>query len=359
MATEMLREKPATPSAGDRRPLLSITTPAYNEAKNLPIFYDRLCATMATIDADWEWVVVDDHSSDDTFRVVSELARRDQRVRGLRFSRNFGAHTAIACGLGIVQGDCVAVLAADLQDPPETIAELLEHWSNGAPVVWAVRHERKGESVATKGLARIFYWLMRHVVGMKEMPATGADFFLLDRKVVDAFSQFSEANVSILALITWMGFRQVSITYDKEARIHGRSGWNLKKKLKLVVDSVTSFSYVPIRFMSYFGFLVAVVGFFFAGVVTFNALHGAPVQGWPSMMVVVLVLGGVQMLMMGVLGEYLWRALDEARRRPRYIIEAATARIDLDDGGQPSSNEDRRPPMRLKARDRAVGTPIA
>jgi dolichol-phosphate mannosyltransferase len=168
---------------------------------------------------------------------------------------------------------------------------------------------------------------MRNVVGMKEMPATGADFFLLDRKVVDAFRQFNEANVSILALITWMGFQQAFVPYDKEARVHGRSGWSLKKKLKLVVDSVTSFSYVPIRFMSYAGFFIAFLGFIYAGIVVFNVYRGLPVEGWSSLIVVVLLLGGFQMLMMGVLGEYLWRALDEARRRPRYIIESATARM--------------------------------
>lgn len=324
MATLVFEQPESSLDEPGRRPLLTIVTPAFNEAVNLPLFYERLCRTMESVDMEWEWLIVDDHSRDDTFRVMSETARRDPRVKGLRFSRNFGAHTALACGINLAKGDCVAALAADLQDPPETIPALLEHWRAGTPVVWAVRHKRKGESSTTKGFARLYYWLMRNVVGMKEMPATGADFFLLDRKVVNAFSQFSEAHVSILALITWMGFQQVSIPYDKEARIHGRSGWDLKKKLKLVVDSVTSFSYVPIRFMSYLGFSIAFLGFLYAGVVVFNAFQGQPVQGWSSMIVVVLVLGGVQMLMMGVLGEYLWRALDEARRRPRYIIETTT-----------------------------------
>jgi dolichol-phosphate mannosyltransferase len=173
----------------------------------------------------------------------------------------------------------------------------------------------------------VYYWIMRNVVGMKDMPATGADFFLLDRKVADAFRQFGEANTSILALITWMGFRQERVQYDKHARLHGRSGWTLAKKLKLVVDSVASFSYMPIRLMSVLGFLVAAVGFVYAIVVVVNALRGSPAEGWSSLMVVVLVLGGFQMAMMGVLGEYLWRALDEARRRPRYIVEATTQQL--------------------------------
>jgi dolichol-phosphate mannosyltransferase len=177
---------------------------------------------------------------------------------------------------------------------------------------------------------------MRQVVGLKEMPATGADFFLIDRHVVDAVLQFNENNVNLMTLITWMGFRQTSIAYDKQARLHGRSGWDLEKKLKLVVDSVTSFTYLPIRLMSYLGFVVAFAGFVYAGFVIANALAGRPTEGWSSLMVVVLVVGGFQMLMLGVLGEYLWRALDESRRRPRYIIEAST----LQDGvGEPIQKE--------------------
>lgn len=307
-----------------RKPLLTIVTPAFNEAKNLPVLYERLCKAMGQVDMDWEWVVVDDHSRDDTFSVVADLAQKDPRVKGTRFARNFGAHIALTCGLHQAKGDCVAALAGDLQDPPELIPQLLDQWRRGIQVVWAARRQREGESVTTIGFARFYYWLMRNMVGIKEMPATGADFFLVDRKVVDAFSQFGEANVSLFALIIWMGFRQATISYDKQARLHGQSGWSLKKKLKLLVDSIASFSYVPIRFMSYLGFVVAFSGFVYATVVIFLALRGSPVQGWASLMVIVLVVGGIQMVMMGVLGEYLWRALDEARGRPRYIVEANT-----------------------------------
>jgi dolichol-phosphate mannosyltransferase len=183
---------------------------------------------------------------------------------------------------------------------------------------------REGEKAATIGFARLYYLLMRRVVGIKEIPSMGADFFLIDRCVIDALRQFNESNASILALITWMGFRQTTINYDKQARKYGQSGWSLEKKLKLALDSITSFTYVPIRLMSYLGLVVAMLGFLYALVVIINALAGHPAQGWASLMVVLLVIGGIQMLMMGVLGEYLWRALDEARQRPRYLIEAAT-----------------------------------
>jgi glycosyltransferase involved in cell wall biosynthesis len=306
------------------RPLISVVTPAYNEAENLAVLYQRLCATMDGLGVEWEWVVVDDHSQDATFAVIGRLAEHDARVRGVRFARNFGAHTALTCGLHLARGECVAALAADLQDPPEVIPKLFTQWKAGMQVVWAARQQRAGETAATIGFSRVYYWVMRNVVGMKEMAATGADFFLLDRTVVDAFSSFNESNASILALLTWMGFRQTTVSYDKEARLHGHSGWTLKKKLKLAVDSVTSFSYVPIRFMSYLGFVVGIAGFLYAAQVMVNFLRGNPIEGWSSLMIVVLIVGGLQMVMMGVLGEYLWRALDESRRRPRYLIEATT-----------------------------------
>ncbi len=336
---EVAVKEPGKDSAAPqgRRALLSVITPAYNETKNLPALYERLSQACAAADVDWEWIIVDDHSADDTFSTMSELAQQDPRIQGIRFARNFGAHTAIMCGMQHAAGDCAVIMAADLQDPPETIPDLVAEWQASYQVVWAVRAKREGESATTVGFSRLYYSLMRNVVGMREMPATGADFFLLDRRVVDALCQFNESNVSLMALITWMGFRQTSITYDKQARLHGESGWSLGKKLKLVVDSVTSFSYLPIRAMSYVGFVVAVAGFLYAGFVVANAIAGNPAQGWSSLMVVVLVVGGLQMLMMGILGEYLWRALDESRRRPRYLVEDILGRQPYEHYGVPSS----------------------
>jgi polyisoprenyl-phosphate glycosyltransferase len=307
-----------------KTPEISIITPAYNEAKNLPVLWRRLSEAMSAISGNWEWIVVDDHSVDETFSAVADLARQHHYIKGVRFARNFGSHAAISCGLHRALGQCVVLIAADLQDPPEAIAELVDKWRNGAQVVWAVRGQRQGEKKATVGFARAYYFIMRHIVGLKEMPPTGADFFLMDRFVVDALKEFNENNASLFALVTWMGFRQTSIMYDKQARLYGESGWSLKKKLKLVVDSVTSFSYLPIRLMSYVGFIIAFLGFLYAAIVVANAYAGQPVEGWTSLMVVLLIIGGIQMLMMGVLGEYLWRALDESRRRPRFLVESTT-----------------------------------
>ena len=317
--------------------ILSIVTPAFNEARSIPALHERLTAVLSGLELQWEWVVVDDHSPDGTWAVLRELAAREPRLKAVRLARNSGSHTALACGLQQARGDCAVVLAADLQDPPETLPALLEKWRAGAKIVWAVREGREGESAATKGFARLYYGIMRRFVGISEMPATGADFFLLDRRVIDVLNVFKESNVSLLALLTWMGFRQDRIFYVKQARQHGRSGWNLEKKLKLVVDSVTSFTYKPIRFMSYAGFAVALAGFFYALVVVVNALVGKPSPGWSSLMIVLLLVGGLQMLMMGVLGEYVWRALDEARGRPRFIVEDE---IGLPGGAQGAKNDD-------------------
>jgi dolichol-phosphate mannosyltransferase len=335
--TFAFRQQPASaPDAGRCRPssdparrkLLSVVTPAFNEEENLPLLYERLGAVLGALDLDWEWVVVDDHSSDRTFEVLCELARKDARVRAVRLARNSGSHTAITCGLHGARGDSAVLMAADLQDPPEVLPRLLERWREGFQVVWAVRNRREGEKATRVGFSRAYYFIMRRIVGMKDMPATGADFLLIDRRVLEAFREFGESNVSVLALVTWMGFRQTTLGYDKQARVHGASGWSLEKKLKLVVDSVTSFTYLPIRVMSYVGIVLALLGFAYAALVATRALLGYGVQGWASLMVVVLVIGGAQMIMMGILGEYLWRALDESRRRPRFIIEAVTPEAD-------------------------------
>jgi dolichol-phosphate mannosyltransferase len=302
--------------------LLSVITPAYNEEANLPVLYERLVTALEKIPLRWEWIVIDDHSADTSFSLLSEIARADSRLRAIRFARNSGAHAAVACGLEHCNGDCAVVLAADLQDPPEVISDLVDRWYNGAQIVWAARRRREGEKMRTIAFSRLYYWMMRRFVGIKNMPARGADFFLIDRRVIRSIRNFGESNVSLFALLTWLGFRQEEITYDKQARLHGESGWSVEKKLKLVADSITAFTYMPIRLMSYAGAVIACLGFLYACFLIIHAIAGNPVEGWTSLMVIVLVLGGVQMLMMGVLGEYLWRALDEARRRPKYIIES-------------------------------------
>ena len=299
--------------------MISIVTPAFNEAANLPVLYERLVAAMRELGGDWEWVIVDDHSRDDTFAVVEALALRDARVRGFRLARNSGSHVAITCGLHQVHADAAVMMAADLQDPPETMAVMVGRWRQGAQVVWATRRVQPGDR-SHKGFAAVYYWIMRSLVGMQEMPSRGADFFLLDRVVLDAFRRFPERNVSVLALITWLGFRQEFVEYDKQPRRAGQSGWTLARKIKLVVDSIASFSDLPIRICTYFGFgLIAASAVLLAfAIVLLPQLGG----GVLLLLCIIVGLAGFQMVAVGVVGEYVWRALEESRRRPAYLIEA-------------------------------------
>ena len=298
--------------------MLSILTPAFNEAANLPALYARLIETMGAVGGEWEWIIVDDHSSDETFAVIESLALRDARVRGFRLARNSGSHVAVTCGLHHVDGDAAVMMAADLQDPPETLTAMLDKWRHGAQVVWAVRREQPGGK-SHAGFAAFYYWIMRHMVGMTEMPARGADFFLIDRAVVEAFRRFTERNVSVLALITWLGFRQDSVEYDKQPRAAGQSGWTLARKITLVIDSVTSFSDFPIRLCAYGGASLIAI----ALVILIASLVLLPtlLAGLLFVLSVVTGLAGLQLLALGIVGEYVWRALDEARRRPAYLIE--------------------------------------
>jgi len=306
--------------------LVSIIVPAYNESKNLPLLYAEIKNVLSKSEYQWELIVIDDHSSDETFDVTKQIGAKDARVRGMRFSRNYGSHVAIFCGLEHAQGDCAVILAADLQDPPGVIPELCRQWENGDHIVWAVRASREGEKRSTIGFSRIYYFLMRRIIGIRDLPAEGADFFLIDRLAIDSILQFTERNISIFALISWTGYKQSFISYDKKERAYGKSGWNFKNKIKLAIDSVISFSYLPIRLLSYLGVIISIIGFIYAGIVFVNAVKGLTPQGWSSTMVVILALGGVQMIFMGVLGEYMWRTLDESRNRPRYIIETQTDR---------------------------------
>jgi polyisoprenyl-phosphate glycosyltransferase len=299
--------------------MISILTPAFNESVNLETLHARLTQTMAQLGEEWEWLLIDDHSRDDTFAVVQRLALMDPHVRGIRLARNRGSHVAITCGLHHVRGDAAVMMASDLQDPPETLRALLQKWRSGAQVVWATRREQPGDQTHA-GFASIYYWIMRNVVGMKEIPARGADFFLIDRVVIDAFRRCDEQHVSVFALITWLGFRQEYIEYDKQPRAAGRSGWTIARKIKLVVDSITAFSDAPITACWLIGAALMALGLLMVlvGLVVFESLQAA----------VVVLLGamagctGLVLCALAMLGEYVWRALDQSRRRPLYLIEA-------------------------------------
>lgn len=300
---------------------ISFVTPAFNESKNLPILYRRLVELGERETLNWEWIIVDDRSTDETFSVIETLAATDSRIRGYRLSRNCGSHIAVSCALHHAQGDCAILMAGDLEDSCTTALRLLTEWYRGFKVVWASRGRRPGIGLFRRLTSRVYFSMVQKLMGLSETPVSGADCGLFDRVVIDAVKQCRETHVSLFMLITWMGFSQTTLVVDKEERIHGRSGWTLEKKIKLVLDSVVSFSYLPIRLMSYLGFLIACLGGSYATYLVWNAFTGTPPSGWSSLMISILLLGGATMLMLGILGEYLWRALAEARHRPMYWVE--------------------------------------
>jgi len=305
--------------------MISIIVPTYNEKDNLDLLYSRLVNVSNVIaNHKLEIIFVDDCSLDGTNGTLEELAEKDERVQIIRFARNCGSHAAVSAGLQFCRGDVAIMIAADLQDPPEIIPDLISKWEKGFKIVWGVRKNREGEKFVTRTLSRLFYFLMNHLTDIRQAP-TGADVFLADRKVIEAFNQSPEKNTSVYMLIAWLGFSQTSIEYTKEERHSGKSKWGLSKRLKLFFDSLISFSYGPLRLMSIIGVIVALVGLIYGAQIFIEALlKKTAVAGWTSLMIVMLIMGGVQMVMLGMIGEYLWRTYDETRGRSKYVIEKNT-----------------------------------
>lgn len=302
--------------------MITVITPAYNEEGNLEALHRRLCAVFQAEALAYEWIIVDDHSRDRTFEVAARIAQADACVRVLRFSRNFGSHAAILCGLEQSRGDIAVVLAADLQDPPEIIPELLREVRAGASVVWAARESREGENALTVLSSKLFYWFIRKVLKVDRIPPKGADFFAVTRQVVEALQNFREPNANVFMTLCWMGFTQATVPYAKQERHSGASGWSLLKRIKLAIDTFVAASYAPIRFISAMGLLTSFLGLIYAAVIIYNRVfHDSVVQGWSSLMVAILFTAGIIMSMLGVLGEYLWRSLEASRARPLFIVE--------------------------------------
>lgn len=303
--------------------LISLVIPCYNEGEGLNTLLKRLDLLVENLKSsvNVEIIIVDDHSTDGSNLALKKMCDERRYLRYIRLSRNSGSHIAIIAGMKYAKGDAAVFLAGDLQDPPELVAEMIEKWNGGFDVVWAVRGERLGVSRSSVFLSNMFYRLMNSMTEVR-FPKKGADFALIDRKVIDGLVQSAGTKPSLGALILWLGFLQTEITYVKEERKYGKSKWTLSKKLNAFADAFVGFSYFPMRFMSFIGFVAAMLGFIYAIVVTImRFVVGDPIEGWTSLMVVILILGGLQMLMLGVLGEYLWRNLEESRKRPLFLIE--------------------------------------
>lgn len=300
---------------------ISIVVPVYNNAASLPELLARFQDLAARRpEHRFEFVFVDDGSTDDSCRVIEAMVDQEPRATLVKLARNFGSSAALLAGLEQASGDAVAAIAADLQDPPELIGPLLDRWQQGCKVVLAARATRDDPWLTTV-LADAFYALFRRFA-IPTMPRHGFDFFLIDRQVRDLVIGIQENNAYLMGLILWLGFAPEIIHYhrrQREARF-GRSMWTLAKKLKYFVDAFVGFSNVPLRAAAAGGMFCCLVGFAYAAAIVFRRLaHGADIPGWASLMVVLLVVSGVQMLMIGVLGEYLCRNLEETRRRPRFV----------------------------------------
>lgn len=301
---------------------ICVVVPVYNEEAVLGAFHSRLGSVLNQIDIPSTVVYVDDGSTDGTPAMLADLLAKDERVGVVRLSRNFGHDIALTAGIDLADGDAVIVMDADGQDPPEIIPELVARWLEGYDVVFGTRVSREGESLVKRASASMFYRLM-HRVSKPPIPADTGDFRLLSRRAADALKHVRERHRYLKGLFAWIGFRQTSVPYKREPRIAGTSKWSYWRLWNYALDGLTAFTTAPLRLATYLG-LITAVGAFIYGVVIIvrTLLHGNPVAGYPSLMVVVLFLGGIQLVAIGIIGEYLGRLFNESKKRPLYLVES-------------------------------------
>ena len=305
----------------DPNPTLSVVVPAYNEAEGLIEFHARLFDVMQRVGESWELLFVNDGSRDSTLAVMEGLRRADPHVAVINLSRNFGKEIAVTCGLDHARGSAVIVIDADLQDPPEVIPDLVAGWREGFDTVYAQRRQREGETWLKKATAHGFYRLMQRM-GHVQMPADAGDFRLISRRVVDALAQLREHHRFMKGLFAWVGYPAKAVLYDRAPRYAGSTKWNYWKLWNFALEGITSFTVMPLKMATYMGLLIAVLAAIYLVVIILKTLVlGNEVAGYPSLMAVVLFLGGAQLMTLGVIGEYLGRVFNEAKRRPLYFVE--------------------------------------
>ena len=303
---------------GDR---LSVVIPVYNEVDVLPEFYRRMADVARGVDGQVELIFVDDGSIDGSLQILHDLSVVDPRVAVLELSRNFGKEIAMTAGLDHARGDAVVVIDADLQDPPELIPEMISHWRDGYDVVYAKRTARVGESFLKKSTAYLFYRVIGSLSRVS-IPRDTGDYRLLSRRAVDAVIELREQHRFMKGLFAWIGFAQKEVPYERQIRHDGTTKWNMRSLWNFAMEGITSFTILPLKIASYIGFLTAVGAFIFGLFMILDTLlFGNPVQGYPSLMVVMLFLGGVQLMAIGVIGEYLGRMFDETKGRPLYLLK--------------------------------------
>jgi len=304
-------------------PTISIIVPTYNEEENIDVFYTRLKAVLEKTGEPYEIICVNDGSVDGTLNKLNSLHLKDPRVKVINLSRNFGKEISMTAGIDFSTGEAVIPIDADLQDPPELIPQLIDKWREGYDVVYATRLKRDGESWLKRFTAKMFYKVARKTTSIN-LPEDTGDFRLMSKPVVEALKQLREQHRFMKGLFTWVGFRQTSVAYNREPRLAGRTKWNYWKLWNLAVEGITSFSYAPLQAATYSGLLIAISSFIYAAYIFIRTLvYGNPVPGYPSLMVVILFLGGVQLFALGIIGEYIGRIYNESKKRPLYLVQGA------------------------------------
>lgn len=302
---------------------ISVVIPLYNEEAVIEQTYTRLKDVMETLAMDYELLFVNDGSKDKTLQLVQTLSFADKHVKCLAFSRNFGHQIAITAGTDYASGDAVVVIDADLQDPPELIPEMIQKWQDGFDVVYAKRIKRNGESFFKKWSAKMFYRTLHRLTDV-EIPVDTGDFRLMDKKVYTELKKINEKNPFVRGLVSWLGFQQVALEYEREERAAGETKYPLKKMVKLSLDGLTSFSHQPLKMASYAGVALSIAGFIYMLVVLFQTLFTATtVNGWSSIIIIQLLFSGFVLIILGMIGEYIGRIYDEVKDRPLYIVEAS------------------------------------
>ena len=314
----------------EQKKILSIVSPVYNEAENLGEFYSRVINATDNLNLEIEIIYINDGSQDSTIDIITKQRQIDNRITIIDLSRNFGKEIALTAGLDYSSGDAVIVIDTDLQDPPELIPKLVEKWREGYDVVNAKRIKRKGESLLKKVMSYIYYRLLFYLSDINVPKDTG-DFRLLNKNALDALLKLREKHRYMKGLFVWVGFKQKEIEYEREARFKGKTKWDFFNLFNLAFDGLTSFSIMPLRLASTIGFLSALIGFFYGAVIVFKTLFfHEPVAGFTSLVVLVTFFGGIQLLSIGIIGEYIGRIFNETKNRPLYVVKNIQGSIFLD-----------------------------
>lgn len=305
----------------DDRKLASLVVPVYNESEVIRVFYERAINTLAKLDGfDYELIFIDDGSRDGSYELLAGFAAGNPRVRVLKFSRNFGHQIAITAGIDHARGDCVVVIDADLQDPPEVVPAMIARWREGFDVVYGVRAEREGEGAMKLFTAAAFYRLLRRLTNIP-IPADVGDFRLMSRRATDELKRLREKDRFVRGLVSWIGFPQTGLSYSRDKRYAGTTKYPYRKMIKFAFDGITSFSTAPLKLATWSGYCASMLAFLYLISVFVQKLLGYTVEGWATIMVAVLFLGGVQLVCVGILGEYLGRIFNEVKPRPMYVVE--------------------------------------